>query len=402
MRQAAAVFATLTFVGLIGSTASAQEPAGLKQRLALIFQAHQAARDRYHEGLKGKTTAEATKPAIDEYHEAVSRNTDAVLDLVRAHPKDPAVVEGLRFVIDTARAGPGDQAYLAMEILLRDHVLDPAIGDVCARMFYFSDAPIAETLIRTVIEKNPSRDVRGSATHTLAFYLKLQASRVRRVRENPALIEESVAGRTRNAEWRSIKNIDPTLLDREVEGLLERVIGEFADLKINDDPRPLGVIAQGELFAIRNLAVGKVAPEIRGQDHLGKAFSLNDYRGKVVVLTFSGNWCGPCVAMYPDERELVSKLKHRPFAMLSVNTDETVETLRKSIESGDVTWRCWWESGTSGPITTEWGISGFPSIFVLDPSGVIRFKDLRGEDLKRAVMQLLDEPGRPNPPSSVQ
>jgi hypothetical protein len=206
----------------------------------------------------------------------------------------------------------------------------------------------------------------------LAFYLKLQASRVRRVRENPALIEESVAGRTRNAEWRSIKNIDPTLLDREVEGLLERVIGEFADLKINDDPRPLGVIAQGELFAIRNLAVGKVAPEIRGQDHLGKAFSLNDYRGKVVVLTFS------------------------------VNTDETVETLRKSIESGDVTWRCWWESGTSGPITTEWGISGFPSIFVLDPSGVIRFKDLRGEDLKRAVMQLLDEPGRPNPPSSVQ
>ena len=46
----------------------------------------------------------------------------------------------------------------------------------------------------------------------------------------------------------------------------------------------------------------EVAPEIEGKDADGDAFKLSDYRGKVVVMTFSGNWCGPCRAMYPDER----------------------------------------------------------------------------------------------------
>ena len=55
--------------------------------------------------------------------------------------------------------------------------------------------------------------------------------------------------------------------------------------------------------------MGKVAPEIAGKDHEGNSFALSDSRGKVVVLTFSGNWCGPCVAMYPQERALVAKLE---------------------------------------------------------------------------------------------
>jgi thiol-disulfide isomerase/thioredoxin len=123
------------------------------------------------------------------------------------------------------------------------------------------------------------------------------------------------------------------------------------------------VVAEGELFAARNLSVGKIAPEITGKDHEGQPFALSDYRGKVVVLTFSGNWCGPCVGMYPQERELIASMKGRPFAMVNVNTDASLETLTRSIASGAVTWRCWWDGGTTGPITTRWGVSSFPSIF---------------------------------------
>ena len=118
---------------------------------------------------------------------------------------------------------------------------------------------------------------------------------------------------------------------------------------------------------------------------------MSDYRGKVVVLTFSGNWCGPCVAMYPQERALVAKLKDKPFALVSVNTDATVETLKKSIAAGEITWRCWYDGGLTGPITTRWGVLRFPSIFVLDKAGVIRFKDVRGQELDKAVATLLDE-----------
>ncbi len=120
--------------------------------------------------------------------------------------------------------------------------------------------------------------------------------------------------------------------------------------------------------------MGRIAPEIQGKDVEGGAFKLSDYRGKVVVLTFSGNWCGPCVGMYPDERELVKRLKDKPFALLSVNTDSDRETLRKSIKDGEITWRCWWDGSMEGPICKEWNVSSFPSVYVLDGTGTIRFK----------------------------
>ena len=101
--------------------------------------------------------------------------------------------------------------------------------------------------------------------------------------------------------------------------------------------------------------------------------------------------------MYPQERELVAKLKDKPFALVSVDTDEDVEMLRKSIASGEITWRCWWD-GTGGPITTRWGVTGFPSIFVLDSSGTIRFKDVRGDDLDKAVASLLSQAAGVVPP----
>jgi hypothetical protein len=109
------------------------------------------------------------------------------------------------------------------------------------------------------------------------------------------------------------------------------------------------------------------------------------------VLTFSTSKCGPCVAMYPQQRELIRKLADRPFALVGVNADDNVAPLKQAIESGEITWRCWWDGGLDGPITTRWGVSGIPEIYVLDPTGVIRYQNLRGEKLEQAVMALLDE-----------
>jgi thiol-disulfide isomerase/thioredoxin len=390
MRQNAGVaFTVLVLVAI--PEALGQPSGGLKPRLDAIVRAQEEANRCYSNDLQGKLTEEAWKAADDRYDRAVKKNADEVLDLVRAHPNDPFVVDALKFVITTALRGPGDESYQAMEILLRDHVRDPGMGDLCGRIFHFVHAPVAESLLRAVLEQHPNRDDRGVACYTLGLYLNGRALWVRRIHDGSRRIEDYAVPGSKEATARLMRDANPEALEREAVAMYERVIAEFAD--VNDwwyDKRTIGAIADGELFSRRNLSLGKQAPEIFGTDHQGRPFALSDYRGKVLVLTFSANWCGPCRAMYPQERELVAKLKHKPFAIVSVNTDETVETLKKSVASGEITWRCWYDGGKAGPITTRWGVWSIPMNFVLDKAGVIRFKDVRDQELERAVAALLD------------
>ena len=144
-----------------------------------------------------------------------------------------------------------------------------------------------------------------------------------------------------------------------------------------------------QLHAFRDLAVGRPAPRIEGQDVDGNVLRLSDFRGKIVVLTFSGSWCGPCRAMYLHERSLVERLKGEPFALLSVNTDEKKKTVQDAIKSGEVTWRCWWDRSTTGPICEAWHVVSFPTVFVIDQEGIIRFENVRGRELDDALAELL-------------
>ena len=52
----------------------------------------------------------------------------------------------------------------------------------------------------------------------------------------------------------------------------------------------MGEVAEAALFKLRHLSIGRVAPEIEGEDIFGKKLKLSDYRGKVVVLSFWGHW----------------------------------------------------------------------------------------------------------------
>jgi thiol-disulfide isomerase/thioredoxin len=105
----------------------------------------------------------------------------------------------------------------------------------------------------------------------------------------------------------------------EVERLLERLIGRYG--AVQSDGTTLADLARPELDELRRLSVGKIAPEIEEQDLDGQKLRLSDYRGKVVVLTFWGTWCGPCMAMVPDERKLVERYAAKPFAIVGVNSD---------------------------------------------------------------------------------
>jgi hypothetical protein len=94
--------------------------------------------------------------------------------------------------------------------------------------------------------------------------------------------------------------------------------------------------------------------------------------------------------MYPHERSLVKRLAEKPFALIGVNSDRDRDDIKKVMKEEEITWRSWWDGGsTKGPIATKWNVHGWPTIYVLDDKGVIRFKNVRGEAMDRAVDSLL-------------
>ena len=95
--------------------------------------------------------------------------------------------------------------------------------------------------------------------------------------------------------------------------------------------------------------------------------------------------------MYPHERSLVKRLANEPFALIGVNSDPKEKVL-SALERENITWRSYWDGGnTSGPIASRWNVRGWPTIYVLDQKGVIRYKNVRGAAMDKAVDALLAE-----------
>jgi peroxiredoxin len=133
-----------------------------------------------------------------------------------------------------------------------------------------------------------------------------------------------------------------------------------------------------------------MAPEIEGADIAGRPMKLSSLRGNVVVLTFWGDWCAPCRALYLHERKLVGKYADRAFAFMGVNTDPRDEAA-SVMARRDLPWRAWPDGAPDGPTCKAWGISDFPSSFLLDHTGRIRHRDLQYASLEKAIEALLAE-----------
>jgi len=333
------------------------------------------------------------------------------LAFAKAHPGSPVACAALGWIIDHGPSGPHDAAAYgspevnatveaAIEIMSRDHARDAAVGPVCPDLTVHVRSKAAEDLLRRVIEQNPGREARGLACLGLARYLAALSECGLQRRLNPrtgGFLDRSLVKRLRDS--------DPEAVGREAEGLLSRVVEQYADVELHGTR--LGEIASRERDAFLALAIGQNAPEITGEDLDGRPMKLSDYRGKVIVLNFSSHeYCGICRAYYQFERSLVDRLKGRPFAFLGVECDDHRDAVRKARDEGEITWRCWWDGGsTEGPIATRWNVRGWPDIFIIDHKGVIRYKGLVTDGMAMGVDALLkerDQGSAPGPASPAR
>ena len=175
-----------------------------------------------------------------------------------------------------------------LAILEAHHLRSDKLSEVCEIMANTRSGH-APAFVERVIAENPHEDVVGKACFSLAQAELREvnsACRAQGMTDPEAIAKwKERVGRDRAA---AILAIDTPAQEKHAEKLLQRVLTEFADVKGYDET--LGKQAENTLFELHNLAVGMVAPEIEGEDLAGTTFKLSDYRGKVVMLDYWGNW----------------------------------------------------------------------------------------------------------------
>jgi hypothetical protein len=95
--------------------------------------------------------------------------------------------------------------------------------------------------------------------------------------------------------------------------------------------------------------------------------------------------------MLPHEKTLVKRLAEQPFALIGINSDGDAEKVKTILADNQITWRQAIDVSTSGPLATRWNVHGWPTIYVIDAKGVIRYKDVRDQAMEDAVVKLVGE-----------
>lgn len=257
------------------------------QRMSAVVAEHGAAMNAYYELFReAKTEEESRKVAETAKPPDVAGYVARVQALIDEDPKDDTAMTALIWMLQNGRSdGNQDSVYVALETY---HLEDPRLKEATLMLVY-SRSPRARKLLEHALADSTNADVRGAACYALAQMDMQDIAMVRSIAGMKG--DDDGAGMRQwlgEEEFARLSALDLAAAQASAVARLERVQREFGD--VHGSRGTLGESAAGDLFELRNLAIGQVAPDIEGESVAGGPLKLSDYRGKVVVLDFWGNW----------------------------------------------------------------------------------------------------------------
>jgi len=206
------------------------------------------------------------------------------IEFATKHPKTESTYEALTIA---AKNGAGDVASKALNSLAENFADDKRLVEILPNMNHGGmgmPAQRHEDFLKTLAEKSTVPVIKGGASITLYQFLSSLSELQDMIKDQPEMAEsipeESLAYLNKERGEEEFKS--------NLIGILDEISEKYADVKFGR--QKLGDLVAEEKFVFENLSLGATAPEIDGIDLDGKPFKLSDYKGKVVMLDFWGDW----------------------------------------------------------------------------------------------------------------
>ena len=176
----------------------------------------------------------------------------------------------------------------------------------------------------------------------------------------------------------------------DAEGEYKLILANFSD--VNTRLTSFVQSNMASLASERKLAVGGEPIPFSVKGIKGETLSPADYKGKVLLIDFWATWCGPCIAEMPNVKSVYKKYHGKGFEIVGISLDQSRDKLDAYIQQQGIEWPQyfdgkWWNND----VATMYGIKSIPATLLVDRSGKIRYKSLRGRQLEAAVEKLVAE-----------
>lgn len=229
-----------------------EKPATLREQYQTLLGEFNKSMAEYRQAMQNQELTAEERKALSEKMPKIADYAVKIKELIAAEPAGDVALDAYLFLAGNTRNGPVFDE--AVEAVFTHFAQSERLADL-GRLAMIG-TPKGDALLERIIEVTPHDSVKGKTMFNIANFLSSR---------------------------------DDEASEKRCLELLQTIQDKYAEVDMGRG-RKLGDRVPGMLFAIQNLKIGKVAPDIEGNDIDEVSFKLSDYRGKVVVLDFWGDW----------------------------------------------------------------------------------------------------------------